>query len=334
MHSNRQPRKATIPTKQEQEDDFTNTDEYDNRVEFLNLALHTPPDFSKTNTLGTISNDPKYYFQVSEECQKYAEEFLNVFWSNPKNVEDTIKTHQNKFEKKTTQSQEKGPLFPSCICFVAATIQNKKYCFISLNIPVSKIGIHGQLRKFIDQYNKIYNGDTEFVLLTLGHNSNILYLLNQTKKTNNKMKKCSEIIYGSFLMELYLKYGNQLRVTGSINCLFYPYQFNKEYGDHPDSIDTTVKTVLANNLRIELNNNMYVTSIPCCQSCQENKPALFHLWKMAQNNHIAQNKLHDHSITLRFLVQTQTSLFSNPPITNTVSVATSSTASNPLRKIQ
>ena len=232
-------------------------------------------------TLGNISNDAKYYFEETNETNACANLFLSNFWANKKNDDLTVENHHEKY----TRLNKNEAIFPSCISFVNATIDDKAYCFIAISdIKMLSDALKKELKIFIEDYNKKSTGSPEFVLLD-GFIWNINTLINFISNNNEKYqssKACSEKYFISLLLKLYLDYGAHLEVTGVGNYRFYPYHKNIYYGGNRKSPDSAVKPPVKNAPRLWLKDGKYTSSIPCCVACQNNKQAVLTLLKAAQ----------------------------------------------------
>ena len=251
---------------------------------FINMALNNNLDFNNLNKLGNIEKyNDGYYFKPSKESNDCLISLLNVYYSKEENITAIKLEQQEKCEKDflTSPSYEEKVLEPGCVSAIAATIDDKKYCFIAASSLISN-KILNAIDKAVEDLNQRQK-EVEYVVIknnSADDFSDLLYFLTQDKEA---YKRCSEKSYAKLLAKLYAEYGDRLRVTGISNCFLYPYQKGKYYGAHEKSID---RFVVAPNYKemIEIDNNIMVNFIRCCKQCMKLKPAVFHIFQTAQNH--------------------------------------------------
>lgn len=252
---------------------------YQRFLKYIEQQDFNDADFT---TLGTLSDDNFYYFVQSDACRNNARNFLDEFWKDERNRNLTLERHHQKYN----DARKKAPLFPSCMSFINAEINGKKYCFIAL----SAIGsVSDELYERLKVFVKNYNGqDTEFILLEGDvTNFNVLTQHVASNPDRSAFKECSEKYYASCLTKLYLQHGSQLKVTGVVNGGFYPYEINGIYGEKTDSKgqygDESVIHPIFKMNDLQLSDERMLMFRPCCSDCQKNKQCMFNIWKAAQH---------------------------------------------------
>ena len=219
------------------------------------------------NVLGAISKDPAYYFVDSELSREYAKDFLQAFWSTQKNIDLTLSNHNKRGTYFHTSQNN-----PSCIYFIAATINNKAYCLISYS-GLKDLELAYTLRNFANDYNKKADTTAEFVILR-GILTQFCHIVNRIKNdhANTKLNGCAELYAAFGLTKLNLAYGNKMVIDGAIACHLYPYS---------NTINKNIKYPGFSYRTIELNNGIRVLPVKCCESCRENKKAILQILKTA-----------------------------------------------------
>jgi ankyrin repeat protein len=237
-------------------------------IDFVKL-INSKIDIDVLDRLGNIDKyNPNNYFNTSNEVEQNAINFLTAFWNNEDYLQSTITSHHEKCKAKFA-NQDIQPLYASCISFINVTINSVKLCLISTSAQKYD-DIFGKLQEFVSKYN--HDQDTRFFVLKsdIKDFSKIIKYLTQNEDSENG---CAEKIYAKLLAKLFLEHGDQVRVTGVVNCGFYPYQKNKQ--------DNLVKPIpLGSNTKIV--NNLIINFIPCCKQCMENKFSILTILSTAQ----------------------------------------------------
>jgi hypothetical protein len=250
-----------------------------NYQDFFQTIISQKIDFDELETLGEVvkCNDA-YYFTESTKCKQYATHFLQDFWSIEENVKQTMACQHNKCKEKHLD-QEIQAMYPSCISFVSVGIKGQEFCLVSTSLPSDE-----SLTKILEEFTfnyRLKGSKTIFVYLknNLQDFNNLIIQITRDPDAKNV---CTEKQYAKSLTKLFLKYGDQMKVKGAVNCNLYPYQVGKRYGMCENSADFLVKPILSGN-RAECGNNIYTNFIPCCPQCMSNKNAILSVLKTAQN---------------------------------------------------
>jgi hypothetical protein len=256
--------------------------------------------------LGAVSDHPLRYFDISRDSIACAKLFFSEFFTEYKAV---LLSKYSKEAKEAEIAQVKKVRFPGVISFVTASINDKKVCFI-FKSP-NKIQVNPQISATIDRLNKKAQ-QYEFIFITTGVNykkyQQYLTLASSLllKKTLNDVeigRPCVEKIFIPFLMHLYATYGKKLRVTGALNCLFFPYS-NKDMRNVNDqyrirqffsSLESKKSEEVLNLEFLGLNNILYrdakgeqqscrILEVPCCGVCTMLRDINLALLSLAQMN--------------------------------------------------
>jgi len=257
------------------------------KKEATNYALI---DHNLVKSLGAIAHrDASHIFIIDESVRQYAKDFFKILFKN----------YADKLKKQHARTQRRYPdLHPGCIAFVSLKIKNKKICLIAKTL--NQVFIFGELLNTIKQLNK--SGDTYFVWVpyTGAIHDDFLLHLNKEFGINpeNYRKACAEKAYIAALFDLYAKYGQDMEVTGVINCMPYPY--SKNYDEESSNVlinpfaigkKTQTVTIMRNKQIPRLSTfgfddieGYQVNIIDPCKDCQAQKDSLITLLYWAQNN--------------------------------------------------
>lgn len=245
------------------------------------------------DVLGNYSENPERYFEQTEASSECATIFLAHYFANPKNRSICIEDHTSKINSKIWKAKSNSNTtcgFPSCISFVTATVLEKKCCFVVSSVLVPA---HTITTACADINSKEIS-EYEFVPIHIPRqnsraridmNTLISKLSLRLGKYGYKQTRyCAELYALIIVKDLYKKYGNHVFIEGIENIIFYPYEKNKQYGykADPGSDESFVRPTLLNDKIIDIGNNMYVSSIPCCSNCQIGKQASLLIMRDAQ----------------------------------------------------
>jgi hypothetical protein len=238
--------------------------EYQHFWETLPKHQAVTPAFT---VLGEVSSNPWFYFQETNQANAYAKTFLTAYWSNPLNV----KLCEDTFEQKCQRFPDAEQMRSSTISFVSVKILGKNYCLVTVsdNIHQLENGIQTSLANLIESYNR-QQQNVEYVYIKTA-TASLNELIAQFTQQPVNTKTCTEKTDVVVLLGLFLRFGNEMRITGGVNCLLYPVD-NQLQGNHRKFSPS----LNSGTDYLAISENINAITISCCRECTNNKAASLH----------------------------------------------------------
>ncbi len=203
---------------------------------------------AQVGTLGEISIDVEHIFKESKDAIACATQFLRDFYEDNSRAE---------------LANKNGGV--SCISFVTANIKNKKCCFVAVSISNQNRLLRAAMYQFSRMYTQQSTG-YKFIPLIFSDRefqSFLTTVLADMGISRSNDRPCAEIIYSNMLVKLFRRYGNDLIIEGSANCLARPRSI------------TELQESFAGRQHIEVTKDRrYTAVIPCCQFCKALKDTI------------------------------------------------------------
>lgn len=273
---------GSTPKKQRTDNKEFKGESADNYQGFFNYFKEKSSTSEKISNLGNISKHPAYYFDETEEIINFAKDFLSQVTSNQNSCDFLRKQHAIKFHDRGG----KKLINPACISFISITISGKPFKFISLSNANDTPEVVEHLKGFIESYR--HEGVKPTLLIGDIYNYNVL--INKIKNTNDEdsddnednrfnATTCSEKFFSSFLTKACLLHTSNLKITGALNCMLYPYSDhdiqngNEEFG---------LKKPNTNGGVLELTPAIKTFKLPCCAHCKNVKESVIEALDIAQ----------------------------------------------------
>lgn len=289
--------------------------EYD---EFFSYFKSVKKDLDDNyESLGNVASSPEYFFQETNDCKEFAENFLHGYWEKSMHINSTLENHADKCQHTNSKSEQ----FPTCISFVDTIIDGKKCFLIALSGEPSNHA-HKDLKRYINEHNLKNPNGPEWILLG-NEQRNFSKMVNTVEKSEAS-PPCAENTIFSFLLKAMLEKGSNIYVNGVINCDFYPYQRNLRYGSQTGSSTKNVRPPIYVSGGIDLRYqakevqrndflSIRVPVKPCCTTCQKRKKTMLAILKSGERylnenaNKIVERRLQTSPIS--YSIKSDCSLF-------------------------
>jgi hypothetical protein len=236
--------------------------------------------------LGNVSPSPNAYFKQTRASNNCVKEFYRYLVIRKEILEEIEKSLASK--QKNLHSND---VWPGCISFITATLNDEKVCFVAVSRAAIKKDSSevpdAKLLELLDELARDLNRG-----LTARGEENYRYAVvmdtSQTfkqmiKQLSGSTRTCAEYDFGALLSKLYAEYGQALKVEGCSNAFLFNYSKELEIKYSKgmkggtiiketvrDTYNPSVKK-RSDNVEVSIQGGHKATLIPCCSVCQSNK---------------------------------------------------------------
>lgn len=237
--------------------------------------------------LGNVSPSPNAYFTQTRDSNGCVKEFYKYMIIRKKILEEIEKSLASK-----QKNLESNDVWPGCISFITATLNDEKVCFIAVSRAAIKNKESSEVpdAKLLELLDELAQ-DLNKGLMARGKDNYRYAVVMDTSQTFKQMIKqlsgstrtCAEYDFGALLSKLYAEYGQALKVEGCSNAFLFNYskELEVKYSKTMkgativketarDNYNSSVKK-RSGNTEVSIQGGHKATLIPCCSVCQSNK---------------------------------------------------------------
>ncbi|KTD36731.1 hypothetical protein Lnau_1715 [Legionella nautarum] len=246
----------------------------------------------RIDNLGNVSSSPNAYFQQTRDSSNCVKEVFKYLVLRKEILEEIEKSVASKQENLYLKD-----VWPGCISFITATLNNQKVCFIAVSRAAIKRNNKSSAEKTPAPDEKLLQlldelaQDLNKGIAGRGKDNYRYAVVMDTSQTFKQMIKqlsgntrtCAEYDFGALLSKLYSEYGQALKVEGCSNAFLFNYskELEVKYSKGMKGATIARETVRSTynssvkkrsgNIELSIQGGHKATLIPCCSVCQSNK---------------------------------------------------------------